>query len=120
MDIDPNVALTEALAPALTTDDFLEQRLETWDLRIQADPTYAENHVSRAVVLLATHDYDRARQAINHCVTHITDPNDPALHAIDYWADMYHYAERHTEAEIWSLHKARLLDRFPGHSKETD
>jgi len=120
MDIDPNVALTEALAPALTTKEFLEQRLETWNQRIQADPLYAENYVSRAVVLLALKDYDKASQDMDHCNKLINDPNDPACCAIDHWAGRYKSAGRTPEADLWASLKAQLAERFPENDQKSE
>jgi len=113
MDIDPNLPLAESLAPALTTEDFLRQRLETWDQRIEADPLYADNYMSRAVVHLAAKDFDRASQDMDHCNTLINDPNDPAVYAINHWADMYKKTGGTTEAQLFASLKTQLAERYP-------
>jgi tetratricopeptide (TPR) repeat protein/Tol biopolymer transport system component len=112
-DIDPSIPLTETLAPALTTEEFLTQRLEAWDQRIKADPLYADNYVSRAVVFMALKAFDSASQDLNRCATLITESNDPAIVAIDYWAGMYRGTGRTVETELWSIQRAQLAKRFP-------
>ncbi|MBC8217211.1 MAG: PD40 domain-containing protein, partial [Planctomycetes bacterium] len=113
LDIDPGMSPTEALGPAMTTEEFLGWLLEKWDRRIEADPLSAENYVSRAVVSLAAKDYDRARQDIDHCGALINEPNDPACYAIWHWTLLYSKHGRHIEAEILVPHAEKLMDRFP-------
>ncbi|MCF7973207.1 MAG: protein kinase [Phycisphaerae bacterium] len=120
MPIDPNLPLNEALAPAFTTEEFLGELLENWNQRIEADPLYADNYVSRAVVLLATKDYVHADQDLNRSATLITEPNDPAIIAIDYWAGAYKWAGRTTEAQLWASVKAHLAERFPELNKNSN
>jgi len=112
-DIDPNVPLTETLAPALTTEDFLTQQLTKWNQRIEAAPLYADNYVSRAVVYMALKDFDRAEQDLNHGATLITESNDPAINTIIFWAWMYARTDRTTEAQLWAHCKTQLTERFP-------
>ncbi|NQV31721.1 MAG: PD40 domain-containing protein [Phycisphaeraceae bacterium] len=113
LNIDPNIPLTEALAPALTTEGFLAQQLEKWNQRIETDAQYADNYVSRAVIWMAMKDFDSAGQDLNRCAILISEPNDPAIFAINHWADMYKYGGRTTEAQLWSNLKAELVKRFP-------
>jgi hypothetical protein len=112
-DIDPNVPLTETLAPALTTEEFLTQRLTKWNQRIEADPLYADNYVSRAVVFMALEDFDNAEQDLKHGATLITGSNDPALSAIIYWAWMSPANGHIKEAQLWARCKTQLAERFP-------
>ncbi|MBN2314255.1 MAG: protein kinase, partial [Sedimentisphaerales bacterium] len=113
LDIDPTMSPAEALAPALTTDEFLKWLSEKWNQRIEADPSWAENYVSRAVVSLAAKDYDRAQRDIDQCVRLINEPNDPACHAILHWTHMYCKYDRHTAAELLIHQAERLMERFP-------
>jgi len=113
LDIDPAMSPAEALAPALTTDEFLRGLLEKWDQRIEAEPSWAENYVSRAIVSLAAKDYDRARRDIDQCARLINESNDPACHAILHWTRMYCEYDRHTAAELLIPQVERLMDRFP-------
>ena len=119
-DIDPNVPLTETLAPALTTQDFLTQRLTKWNERIAVDPLYADNYVSRAVVLMALKDFDRAEQDLNHCVTLISESNDPAIHAIIFWSWPSASTEHTTEAQLWARCRTKLAERFPEAFEQSD
>ncbi len=113
LDIDPTIPLTEALAPALTTEEFLAQRLEKWNQRIEADPLFADNYVSRAVVWMALKDLDRAEQDLDHCLTLIHESDDPAVHTINYWAPMYQMMGPDPEAQLWASLKAQLAEKFP-------
>lgn len=113
MSIDPAQSLEEALSPALSTAAFVSRRLEKWDQRIVADPLYADNYVSRAVVLMAANDLDRAEQDLNHCFTLIDVPNDPAVGAIHHWASMYQSAGREVEAQLWNALMTQLIEKFP-------
>ncbi|NQV36042.1 MAG: hypothetical protein HQ515_25350, partial [Phycisphaeraceae bacterium] len=119
-DIDPNVPLTETLAPALNREEFLTQRLTKWNHRIEADPRYADNYVSRAVVFMAMKDFDSAKQDLNQCATLITESNDFAINPIIYWAWMCRTPERATEVELWGSLKAQLAERFPEAFKQPD
>jgi tetratricopeptide (TPR) repeat protein len=114
MDIDPERPLGEVLAPSVTTDEFLAMLLERWDQRITTDPLCSEHYVSRALVLTAAKDYDRARHDINQCIALINDPNDPAHHAIAHWARIYE-PKQNVETELWCLAHAQLAERFPEH-----
>ncbi len=119
-DIDPDLPLTETLAPALTTDDFLTQRLTKWNERIETDPLNADNYVSRAVVFMALKDFDAAKQDLNHGVTLIHESNDPACTAINHWAWIYAKTERTTESQLWTIHKDRLTEKFPAPPEKSE
>jgi len=113
LDIDPEMSPGEALAPAMTTEEYLRWLLEKWNQRIEAEPSHAENYVSRAVVYLAAKDYDRARQDIDHCAALISEPDDPACHAILHWMGMYCWHDHHVEVELLISQVEKLMDRFP-------
>ena len=100
MEIDPERPLEEVLAPALSTEDFLSVLRKKWDNRIAADPGYAKHYVSRAILLLAAGDYEQAEQDLKQGAQLVTDPNDPAIHALSYWAEQYANADCHRELEI--------------------
>ncbi len=113
MKIDPERPVEEVLAPALSTEDFLRMLRKRWDQRIAADPVYAKHYVDRAVVRLASGDYEGAEQDVKHCAQLIDDPNDPALHALRYWGEMYANTDRHQEVETLGRVNLALADRYP-------
>ena len=118
LEIDPEESLTKVLAPALSTTEFLAQLLEKWDQRIEADPLTGENYVARALVAMGAKDYDQARQDIDHCVTLVKEPNDPAVHALDDWAMRCLLDKRYAEAELWGLGRAQIAEKLPAYSHE--
>jgi hypothetical protein len=114
LNIDPKKTPVESLAPALSTEEFFGLLQEKWKQRIAADPSSAENYVSRAVVSMAVGDDASAQLDMDQCVELITEPNDPAIHAINYWENMCFSCTRFTELELWALPRARLMERFAG------
>jgi serine/threonine protein kinase len=117
LDIDPETPLEKALAPALTTEDFLSMLRKQWDERIEANPLDTEHYTSRAVTSMAVNDFKAARQDINHCTSLISEPNDPARYILQYWANLNFGSSRLTEAESWALGNARIAERFPEYSR---
>jgi hypothetical protein len=118
LEIDPNRPLEEVLAPALGTKEFLTMLMKRWNERIKVDPQDTELYVSRAVVRMATKDYDGAQQDLKQCVTLINEPNDPAVHAIDHWAQSYLRCGRLIGAELWALARAQIIEKFPAHTNK--
>ena len=117
--IDPEQPLEEILAPALTTEAFLIMLRKRCDQRIAMDPLEAEHYVSRAVVATAVKDYDLARQDLIQCVTLIKDPNGPACHAFNHWAQMYG-GKGSVESDVWRLPHTQLAEKFPAHFPELE
>jgi len=116
LDVDPAMSLAEALSTSFTTQEFLGWLTKKWDRRIENDPLDTELYVSRAVVHMSTKDFDEAQQDINQCIALINEPNDPAIHAIDHWAQSYLNCERLTGAELWVLARAQVIEKFPAHT----
>ncbi len=116
LDINPAQPLEDVLAPALNTDAFLTMLLDRWSQHIAANPQDTELYTSRALVLMASQDYDKAHQDIDRCVTLINDPNDPAVFMLDHWAKQYLRSKRLAEAELWALGRAHVAKKFPEYS----
>ncbi len=113
LDIDPGKALAEILAPALTNEQHLARLLEQYDRIVASDPSCADHHLSRALVFFARGDMDAAHQDIDRCRSLITDPNDPAVWKLRFWANRYLASQQDAEAEWLTLDLARLAERFP-------
>ncbi|MCP4450602.1 MAG: hypothetical protein GY809_04020, partial [Planctomycetes bacterium] len=119
-EIDPDVPLSETLAPVLTREEFLTQRLTKWNQRIDADPLYADNYVSRAVVFMALKDFDSAEQDLDQSVTLVTESNDCAVNAILFWSWPSLNTGHTTEAQLWARCKTKLTERFPEAFEQSD
>jgi len=70
------------------------------------------------VVRMSTKDFYEAQQDINQCIDLINEADDPAIHAIDHWAQSYLEGGRLTGAELWALALVQIIEKFPANAQK--
>ncbi len=112
--LDPKIPTYQALAPALTREEYLQRRLEQTTHLIDTDPLNANNYLSRAIVYISLHKYEKATADLEKCAKLVESSDHPALSSMNKWARVYSNEGQYEEAEPLSLKALETRRRVLG------
>jgi len=112
--LDPKTPTYQALAPALTREEYLQRRLEQTTRLTEIDSLDANNYLSRAIVYISLHKYEKATADLEQCAKLVESGDHPAPNSMGKWARVYYQQEQYEEAELLSLKTLEIRRRVLG------
>lgn len=112
--LDPNTPTYQALAPALTREEYLRHRLKQSTHLIDIDSLNANNYLSRAIVYISLNKYEKAAADLEKCAKLVKSGDHPALSSMNKWARVYYEQGQYEEAELLSLKALDIRRRVLG------
>jgi len=112
--LDPKITTYQALAPALSSEEYLRRRLEQTTHLIEIDSLDANNYLSRAIVYISLHKYEKAIGDLEKCAKLVESSDHPALSSMDKWSFVYYGQGQYEEAELLALKALEIRRRVLG------